>query len=36
MQLVSATANPDKFIEIAEILPAQIELLPRPDRKSVV
>ena len=30
MQLVSATANPDKFIEIAEILPAQIELLPRP------
>lgn len=30
MQLVSATANPDKFIEIVEILPAQIELLPRP------
>ncbi len=30
MQLVSATANPGKFIEIAEILPAQIELLSRP------
>ena len=30
MRLISATANPDKFVEIKEVLPDEIELVPRP------
>ncbi len=30
MRLISATANPDKFVEIEEVLPDEIKLVPRP------
>ena len=38
MQLVCASANPDKVVEIQRLLDGVVELLPRPDqdRKSVV
>ncbi len=31
MKLVSATANPNKYKEMKEILSGKIDLLPRPD-----
>ncbi|HJM96971.1 MAG TPA: RdgB/HAM1 family non-canonical purine NTP pyrophosphatase [Acidimicrobiales bacterium] len=29
--MISATANPDKFVEILGLLPKQVELVPRPE-----